>query len=273
MKPAHTSSAMRHLIARAKELHARIRQGERTTLAQAVELGGILCSLRDYFSRGDWLLQLDRLGIDRRRASEYMRLSQCDVSCCESIREALEYIGPDRDDDDSDAATDTGATSSTADRQLMPHDAAAQPPTPPPPPQVRQERATQHTSQGTSDDDDDDAGADPAVRDAAGRLVPRHLLRVFIDGTHAISELTQTIASLDTAVVQLADLLGGPETIRLTTVRQHLADAAKTLDVNRPAYVCAHCAGTVGSDCTICRGRGWLPRHLFELAARRTPDR
>jgi hypothetical protein len=90
------AESLGQLIDRARDMHRDLAAVEHLSLQKAVELGKTLEKAKALCKRGEWLPTLQRMGIDRRRASEVRALAKCpapDISSCTSIREALRLVG------------------------------------------------------------------------------------------------------------------------------------------------------------------------------------
>jgi hypothetical protein len=96
------AESMSQLIAEAKAMDGDLQVMERTCLTKALDLGRVLAKLKAICGHGAWLSTLAEIGIHPRRASDYIRLSKSDarpISECGSIREALEVVGQDGEED------------------------------------------------------------------------------------------------------------------------------------------------------------------------------
>jgi hypothetical protein len=84
------------LKAKAKSIRGRMGTRDRQNLEDALELGGILVSLKAQTEHGKWLPLLEELSIVPSWGQRLMKLAKCDlsrISECSTITEALEKIG------------------------------------------------------------------------------------------------------------------------------------------------------------------------------------
>jgi hypothetical protein len=102
-----------------------------------------------------------------------------------------------------------------------------------------------------------------ALKDADGVTIPEKAIPAFL----AAKSMEATCRDIDRIARDVTELATGPggRCIRLESVKSQLKDAKGNVWANRPTHVCAYCGGAE-PECQVCKGEGWLPKHIWQQA-------
>jgi hypothetical protein len=115
------------LINQGRDMHRDLLAADRTSLKKALDLGRVLNKVKAASKPGEWLPSLEKMGIDRRRASEFRALDNAvtarvraiatgcpappDIASCNSVREALRLVAHDGRDEEETQQDGAGSAS------------------------------------------------------------------------------------------------------------------------------------------------------------------
>lgn len=102
------------------------------------------------------------------------------------------------------------------------------------------------------------------LKDADGELVPERVVDAF-EQAREMQQWCRDIGQLINRAKDFAKGAGG-RCIRLEAVKQQLEDAKGNIWANRPTHICPYCRAVEGADCQVCKGQGWVPKHIWEQA-------
>lgn len=270
----------------AHDLNADIMYEDRRNLDRALDLGDTLVKLKAFCKHGEWGAELESLKIHPRRASEYTRIAKSDarpISDATSIREALERVKEDADDEEDDtpqedaSSEETGNPSEEAPNTSESNGHAESPMTIYCPDCLRKKRVGQEVSKKCKDckklreaaeqKDEPQGTAEETpepVQDDIEQEVPDHLLSVF----EKVADFKTIISQLGKVGKELKDVAQHPAgaMLRLQQAEVDLKNLKRTVRFDRPFCVCPVCKGLPKgrkANCP-CKARGWLNEASYE---------
>jgi hypothetical protein len=244
--PALHRGAVTELVAAGRVIAARMNVRQRSDLEDALQLGAILTKLKEAWKEevGLYTAGLEKMGISRQRAHEYLRLheghtSGTDVSSCEGIQSALEKI----------KAAEGEAKAGTRS-----------------PAQIRKEIAERQKAAATR------AQQDSCEKDSFGNPIPKHCLDAWKDP--GVREARANLEIIEDVLrkARLIDVVAKRATAYPFIdakefghgIGQAMNDLEKCLDHlrdNLPEGVCPSCKG---QRCNHCLNSGLVPRNVYE---------